>query len=285
MKLTDEMGLELIYFAKRFSQENIPTIVAGGYGLVLKNRWLQDTDKRTLYSDLPPARSTADIDLFLTVEVISDVSKAEFIRNELKERGYEPVEGAENYQFSRELTEGRSLKIDLLTPEPQDNKENIRVKAQRVRPEGASNTIHGRKVPEAISLEENVKELRISGEAEEETVYLPDPFTYYLLKLFALRDRRSEPLLARHHAFDIYLNLGMMTEAEWDQARSIFERYQKTEIVQEAKELTDEFFSDPEAEGILRLREYDRDRSDIDVSEKRIDQFIDLVRDLFQIDQ
>lgn len=120
---------------------------------------------------------------------------------------------------------------------------------------------------------------------EEATVYLPDPFTYYLLTLFALRDRRDESLLARHHAFDIYLNFGMMTEEEWDQARSIFERYQQTEIVQEAKELTDEFFSGPEAEGLLRLREYDRDRSDLDIPEKRIDQFIDLVRDLFQIDR
>jgi hypothetical protein len=279
------MGRELIHFAKCFNQEDIPTIVAGGYGLVLKNRWLRDTDERTIYSNLPPARSTADIDLFLTIEVISDAEKAQYIREELNRRGYEPVQGAENYQFIRELTAGRSLKIDLLTPEPQNDEDDIRIKAQRVRPEGASNTIHGRKVPEAISLEENVRELQIIGQNDKATVYLPDPFTYYLLKLFALRDRRNEPLLARHHAFDMYLNLGMMTEDEWDQARQIFDTYQETRIVTEAKELTERFFGDLEAEGILRLREYDRDRSDLDISEKRLDQFIDLLRDLFQINQ
>lgn len=120
---------------------------------------------------------------------------------------------------------------------------------------------------------------------DEATVYLPDPFTYYLLKLFALRDRRDEPLLARHHAFDIYLNLGMMTKEEWDLARSIFEKYQDTAIVREAKELSYEFFGESESEGVLRVREYARDRNDLDISGERIDQFIELIQDLFHIDE
>jgi len=277
LKLTDRMGEELVSFARRFQGEDIPTIIAGGYGLVLKARWVREWEARTMFPDVPGPRSTVDIDLFLTLEVISDAERAQFIRDCLEEQDYSPVKGAENYQFERKLSGGRYLKIDLLTPEP-SGEEDVTVKSQRVRPRGASGTIHGRKVPEALTLEAHKQPIQVTAESGGKvTVYLPDPFTYYLLKLFALRDRMDEPLLARHHAFDIYLNLGMMTEAEWDRTESMAERYASEEIIQEATGLTGDLFGELEASGMLRLREYVRDQAGLTLSCERLNRMSELL--------
>lgn len=283
MKVTDRLGRELIDLARAFSRENIPTVIAGGYGLVLKYRRTLEKDVETIFSSLPGTRATADLDLFLTLEVISNPQKAEYIRTVLEEKEYEPVEGAENYQFARTLKDGRKLKVDLLTPAPGDSKE-LRVKAQRVRPRGASGTIHGRKVPEAFSLEENLQALTLStNDGQQIDVHLPDPFTYYLLKLFALRDRLDQPEQARRHAFDIYVNAGMMTEAEWETSRELYVEHKARDILGEARQITEQLFGTRTSLGVERLMEYERSRDGMSLEDERIDRLVKILSELFEL--
>ena len=63
--------------------ESIPLIIAGGYGLYLKQRSIVHSGLRTLFSPdlLPDNRTTSDIDLFLRAEVVvSDPSAGRHVR-------------------------------------------------------------------------------------------------------------------------------------------------------------------------------------------------------------
>ncbi|MGM0380811.1 MAG: GSU2403 family nucleotidyltransferase fold protein [bacterium] len=281
--MTDRLGRELIDLARVFSREDIPTVIAGGYGLVLKYRRSLNNDEDTIFTTLPGTRATADLDLFLTLEVISNPQKAEYIRTVLEEKGYEPVEGAENYQFVRALEDGRKLKVDLLTPALGESEE-LRVKAQRVRPQGASGTIHGRKVPEAFSLEANLQPLTISTkDGQQIAVHLPDPFTYYLLKLFALRDRLEQPEHAQRHAFDIYMDVGMMTEAEWEKSKELYVEHKSRDILEEARQITERLFGTRTSPGVKCLMEYGRSRNDMNLADERIDRLVKILNELFEL--
>lgn len=91
-------------------------------------------------------------------------------------------------------------------------------------------------------------------------VYLPHPFSYLLLKLFALRDQvdDEEKGYGRHHAYDIYITIAMTTEEEWSQALQLREKYADTDQVTEARAIVNRLFAGTESLGVLRLREHAR---------------------------
>ena len=104
-------------FAQKLAAKNIRLIIGGGYGLLLKANQVQLIGARTRLERIPVARSTADIDVFLSTEVITDKTNMAAIRQALDEMDYSPVPGAEYYQFFRKLSLGgttRNLKFDFL---------------------------------------------------------------------------------------------------------------------------------------------------------------------------
>ncbi len=136
---------------------------------------------RTRLEQIPIARSTGDIDVFLTTEVIVDKNKMAAIRQALDELGYSPVPGAEYYQFFREVEIGevpRNLKFDFLAA-PVLGKEGQKIKAdvRRIRPRGTTDTpMHAHTTPEAMTIEEHLISVDI-GEADQPIeVFLPHPF-------------------------------------------------------------------------------------------------------------
>ena len=82
-----------------------------------KANHIRGIDARTRLEQIPIARSTGDIDVFLTPEVITHRNNMDTIRQSLDALGYSPVTGAEYYQFFRKIDIAgvpRKLKFDFL---------------------------------------------------------------------------------------------------------------------------------------------------------------------------
>ncbi|MBK8649512.1 MAG: hypothetical protein IPN16_23790 [Gemmatimonadetes bacterium] len=110
--------------------------VGGGFGLLLRTRMVAERGAATLSEARLPARSTGDIDCFLSVDVITDGGKTQAVRNAIDALGYSPKPNAKNFQFVRSIDvygQPREIGIDLLTgPIPA---ESLVVKrTSRVRP-------------------------------------------------------------------------------------------------------------------------------------------------------
>jgi hypothetical protein len=260
--VVDPLREELRKLARALDPHDIKLTVGGGYGLLLRAEQIRLSGARTRFAELPGARSTNDIDIFLGAEVITDAAKTALIRATFDALGYEPIEGAKYYQFVLPVVYAglpRGVKIDLLAaPVSGDKEATVRQDSRRVRPR-AGEGLHAHTTPEALTVEDHAQPIDVGGD-EPVVVYLPHPFSYLLLKLFALRDLLNDESKGRgaYHAFDIYRTVAMMTSGEWEEAVQMRERYAVAEPVVEAGRLVKELFSSLEALGTVRLREHAR---------------------------
>ncbi|RPI75634.1 MAG: hypothetical protein EHM42_15280, partial [Planctomycetaceae bacterium] len=134
-------------------------IIGGGYGIYLKREYLRVTGTRTLLRELPEARSTNDLDLILRPELLIESGQLKPLAARLNQLGYQPVQGAEKYQFALPgPTGGRdgSLKIDLLTgPRTCFDGTRAKVDDRRISPR-PSVGLHAHHIDEALTLEEEL---------------------------------------------------------------------------------------------------------------------------------
>ena len=93
--------------------------------------------------------------------------------------------------------EAGSIKIDILTG-PQSCFQGTRVKAdaRRARP-NPSVGVHAHPVDQAQTLEDGVLRKTLSGKLSSDEpwqteVFLPHPYTFLMMKLFAFRDRPGD---------------------------------------------------------------------------------------------
>ncbi len=257
------MREQLRLLAQELQKDSIKLILGGGYGLVLKTEYVRQTNAVTRFEEIPQARSTNDLDLFLSVEIITSAEKIEKIRDALEKLKFEPI--APFFQFRLPITfEGQDLpvKIDLLAapPETDEQRKLVKINKPRIRPKKAKN-IHGYLTEEALTIEENLLPIDILGEGDEPLeIYLPHPFSYLVMKLFALRDRLEDEGrdFGAYHAFDIYRVIAMMTEKEWNEAINLREHYRDAPKIVEAAQIVGELFADIESIGVLRIRQHAR---------------------------
>lgn len=259
----DLLRQELYALALALRDRGVPLVVGGGYGLLLRQRRVAESEARTL-RQVPPARSTEDLDVYLTAELVADAERVAALRDTLVELEYEGVEGALYYQFRREvdyLGQRRAVKVDLLAPLPEDEvaRQTLKYDARRVRPRAVKN-IHAHTSPEALTVGEHPLAVELAGNAGPVTVYVPHPYTYLVLKLHAYRDRREDEAAdhGRHHAFDLYRALAMTTEPEWEEALALRDRYQDAEPVCEARRIAHDLFGGEIAAGTLAIQEQAR---------------------------
>jgi hypothetical protein len=235
---------------------------------------------------VPDARSTEDIDLFLLAEVISDEGRLGALRDALLAQGYAPIEKAHFFQFGKEAThygQKRTIKIDLLAPIPADEDAKARTRRDTIRIRNRKiKDINAHVALEALTLDENLLTLEISDGQYTATVYSPHPYTFLVLKLHAYRDLREKEAkdFGRHHAFDLYRILAMITKREWEEAEALRDRYQEHDPIREAGQIVKEFFGDEIARGTIALRE-DARRGSVDLHRKDILEFMRDLRDLF----
>jgi hypothetical protein len=237
-----------------------PLLVGGGFGLYLKQRHLEDEDRRvTLIPGecWPPARTTEDMDLLLPTEIIVSVARMRALRDALDRLGYEPE--VKYFQFVKKTADG-PVKIDLLASEvPSECADKVKIKSMRIRPVG-SVQLHAYLTPEALELGAapsvfDLRGTRSDGSPGELRVHVPNSFTYLLMKLHAFRDRVNDPRkrLASHHALDLYRIVAMTTREEYDLVKELARRHAASTAVLNARAVVAQAFGSDRAVGMLRL--------------------------------
>ena len=203
----DPLREQLRLLALELQKDDLKLILGGGYGLVLRTEYVRRTGAATRFEEIPEARSTNDLDLFLSAEIITSAEKIEKVRDALQKLKFVPV--AQFFQFQLTVVEGLDLpvKIDLLAapPETEAALKLVKINKPRIRPKKAKN-IHGYLTEEALTIEEILLPIDISEAGEPPLeIYLPHPFSYLVMKLFALRDRLEdeEKDFGAYHGFDV----------------------------------------------------------------------------------
>jgi hypothetical protein len=280
----DPLREQLRLLAFELQKDGIKLILGGGYGLVLRTEYIRRTQVATRFKEIPEARSTNDLDLFLSAEIVTSTEKIEKIRDALKTLKFEPIAPFFQFQLSV-IYEGKELpvKIDLLAapPETEDQRSLVKINKPRIRPKKAKN-IHGYLTEEAVTLEENLLPIDISEKSEPPLeIYLPHPFSYLVMKLFALRDRLEDEGkdFGAYHAFDIYRIIAMMTENEWNQAIDLRNSYRDTPKIREAGGIARELFANLDSIGVLRVRQHAR-ATNIKIPSGNLDALIEDLREI-----
>ncbi|MDF1592715.1 MAG: hypothetical protein P1P89_14455 [Desulfobacterales bacterium] len=224
MTTLPELQTSLLDLLLEIEDTDIKLIVGGGFGIYLKTVFVQQQGKRTLLEEWPEPCSTNDLDLFLRPELLIESTKLRPLATAIAKLGYKVVPGAENYQFVKSGPEGAvmsSIKIDILTgPKICFRDTKVRVDARRARPM-PSVGLHAHPVDEAPTLEEGLLPVKLTGKLHsgkpfQSEVFLPHPYTFSMMKLFAFRDRLDDinKEYGRYHALDLYTILATTTEEE-----------------------------------------------------------------------
>jgi hypothetical protein len=250
---------ECLFSLRAALGESVPHIVAGGYGLYLKQRSILESGKRTLLSPelLPDNRTTHDIDLFLHTEVVVSANRMKLVRDALDRLGFAAVPGSEYLQFAKLVEPAGSIKIDLLVGPLGDlfDPKSVKRDDRRVMPK-AFGGLHAHPLDEAVAVEEHTFVVPLGDTGV--LVDVPQPFTYLLMKLMAFRDRCHDDRkdMARHHALDIYRIIAMITPEEEPVVRALAATHRDHPKVVEARRVVGERFTARDSLGILRLREH-----------------------------
>lgn len=264
----------------------IRLIIGGGFGLYLKIDHVRQLGVRTLLREWPEPRSTNDLDLFLRPELLIDSVKLKPLARAIAKLGYEVVPGAEKYQFVK-LGQGGiqagSIKIDILTgPQRSFHGTKVKTDARRARP-SPSVGIHAHPLNGVPTLEEGLLQKKLegrlsSGESWEADIFLPHPYTFLMMKLFAFRDRLddADKEFGRYHALDMYTILATTTETEWRYALELRDQRGDEPSVREAGRLVSKHFSSLDRFGMIRLRESPHYRPKL-----QLDEFMSALQELF----
>ena len=266
----------LLDLLHQLENRQIPLILGGGYGLYLKQIHLQENIDETLIdgSLWPRPRATQDLDIFIKTELLVDIEKLRLIKVALDTLGYDPIPGAEYMQFVKILENDRSVKVDFLTGplEEFQNDRRLRVDERRIQPRNSVG-LHAHRTDEAVAFQKALMELTVdgilsSGYPYSGTIYIPQSFTYLLMKLFAFRDQMNDQDKnnAQHHALDLYRILAMLTKVEYDLVKKFVGYYRDNPVVTEARQIIKHHFNSTESLGSLRLREHDLFMPEMDLA-------------------
>lgn len=122
--------------------------------LFLRQRFLSRRAPR--YPFDVAARSTADLDLFLCAQLISDAHRIEILKQVIGRLDYKVIPEAKNFQFSKGVDlygQKRTVKIDLRAAPPQGaDASKVKVSKPRIKPKGGED-IHAYLTAEAEGIE------------------------------------------------------------------------------------------------------------------------------------
>jgi len=283
--LTD-LRTSLLDLLRELQGSEIKLIIGGGFGIYLKTEYVRKLEARTLLREWPEARSTNDLDLFLRPELLVHGEKLKPLAAAIDKLGYEVIPEAAKYQFVKRGAgrgEAGAIKLDLLTgPESCFAGTPVKVDSRRARP-NPSVGIHAHPVNEVLTLEEGLLAVCLerdlgSGQRERGDVFLPHPFSFLLMKLFAFKDRLNDPNkdLGRYHALDLYSILATTTEQEWTEALGFRDRFLREPVGLAARQIVGQYFSTLDRLGMIRLRESQYYRAEL-----QMDDFISAMKELF----
>lgn len=281
-----DLQTSLLDLLHEIEGSEIKVIIGGGFGIYLKVVHVAKEGRRTLWREWPEPRATNDLDLFLRPELLIESEKLKPLAAAIKRLGYQAVAGAEKYQFVKPgpgRADPGSVKIDILTgPQSRFKGTKVRADARRARPH-PSIGIHAHPVDEALTLEDGLTSIVLSGalssgEPSKAEIFLPHPYTFAMMKLFAFRDRveDADRDFGRYHALDLYTILATTTEDEWAYALKLQDQNRSQPGMIEAGRLVSEYFSATNRLGIIRLKESPYYRPEL-----RLDEFMSALQELF----
>jgi hypothetical protein len=281
----DPLLQSLLDLLRELDGRGVPFTVGGGFGLYLKRAHLARTGEPTLFVELPEVRSTNDIDMFLRAEVLADLSRTKEVADAIKRLGYAPVEEAKFLQWRRPVVVAgvmQEVKLDVLVGPLGPYRKKLKVVPPRARPKGTIE-FHAHTTEEALHIEDEPIRVELEGLASDRqpyrgAVFIPEAFPYLLMKLHAFGDRKDDPNkgLGRHHALDVYTVVGMMTEVEYERAKTFAAADREDVYVRRARAIVSADFSAETAMGVLRLREHPLFRAEF-----RLEEFVSVLREIF----
>jgi len=265
-------------------------LLGGGYGLYLKQQQMAKAGVDTLIpAELwPEPRTTQDLDLLLTAEVVGDAASMQLVRDALDALGFVVVPDREYLQFERKIGSAQVVKVDLLTAQLGELNADpgIRADGRRARPRSVKGgKLHAHPTAGAIGLSTASQPIQIAGTRSDGTeasitVRLPHPFSYLLMKLTAYRDRKNDvdKDLGRHHALDIYRIVAMLTEPELAEVHAFLKAKRGDEQVESCRDVVLRDFLSKEPDGVRAMRKHPLWREPDQVAP-----FFDVLRDLFAV--
>jgi len=242
-------------------------ILAGGFGMRLKQFNLERTEERTLITPFPNTRPTVDLDFFLRIELFIRKEDGKAVRSLLDRLEYS--EKSPQWQFEKPQSQEspeREVIVDLLARDPNPTKELVKIKEFRVG-SGAKIGLHGHETPEAFAVEDSPQPIRVTGlrtdgRAAEATVFVPHPFASLNMKVTAAHDwlryvrgELTDRERSEKHAFDVYTLVAMLTEQELAEGIGLAAKYADHPLAQANKEHIQELYSSPDARGFLAVRQ------------------------------
>lgn len=258
--ILDDLLDELVELNELLSVRDISFLLGGGMGLYVRDRFHINPSRGTgSYPIAIDSRTTKDLDIFLSGEVIIDEKRMSGLRDVLIARGYAARPGREYWQFERSIGDPhRVLSLDLLAPPPRhEDKAKVKITPPRIRPKAVKG-IHGHLIAEAEGIEEESVPITIlSGRGASTRILIPSSFRYLILKLHVFADRCRDIEKASHHALDIVRIVTDMTSDDWVSARRQYERERMTPWVLKAREIRREHFSAPDDLGITTVTKSD----------------------------
>jgi hypothetical protein len=241
-------------------------LLAGGYGLFLKQKWLLNhRDQPTLVAldrwlD-PTPRVTKDLDLVVSVEIVATATAQEKIDASLRSHGYEVVPSNARWQFKKVIGNERSVIVDFHAPLPPSGRMDLRTGGRRVKPKPSMGEkgIHGRENPDAVGSELCPFQFVMEGLE----VSVPNPVTWSVMKLAAVQDRwnhtqdvaksSGQRADARaqfvKHARDVFRVVAAMTRNERDRLDEVIFSLRKQAAFRNACSAVTEFFGRDGATG------------------------------------
>ena len=231
-----------------FAKAGNGVLVAGGYGLFLKQQWLLRNSKAIVvlldrWPDAAP-RATGDMDLIVSLDLIGNEAANKQLYTALEEQGFtvsEKLHG-KRWKYFKEIEKDKHVIVELHAPMPDGDARDDNLAANRFavkhKPSLGDEGVHGRTNREAIGSE--LYPFRF--ELETIQIAVPNPVTWTVMKLTAVEDtwtrsqdvkREPEDKMyfrnqAIKHGHDACRAVAMMTIEERDSTAEVIEAIRDT---------------------------------------------------------
>jgi len=285
----DHLISALIELANLLEKQSIPLIIGGGLSLYLRS-FLHQKIRSPRYPKRVVQRSTKDIDIFLTSDLIVDSEKIEILRDALASLDYKPK--TKYFQFTKDISLGNSARevtIDILSAPPRDEDAlKTKISKPRIKLVEVYN-FHAYLVNEAKGINFGpiaIESVDVSSIGTKiSNIFIPSGFNYIILKLHAFRDRFEDESvdLGRHHAYDIFSIVTDMDKSDWDNAAAHIIAEKESDYIQSSIGIINKFFCTPTSLGIIRLQENQIFRNNNSEFSSYIPEFISDLKSLFEI--
>lgn len=238
-------------------------LVAGGYGLFLKQNWLLGNQDVPIivpvgeWRDNTP-RATKDLDLVIGLDLIAEEKFQKEMLRALEKHDFKVSELHPRWQFFKNVTETRKVIVELHAPLPAKGSPGLQADRIRVKrkPSLGSDGIHGRTNPEAIGCDLQPFKFELEGME----IPVPNPVTWSIMKLTAAHERwaisqdpnQKEELRtfsrvqAIKHAQDVCRVVAMVTRGESDTTNSVLDAIRTAPEFLNAAQIFANSFSDDE---------------------------------------